>query len=529
MIAAPAGLFRGHDAFRTVHVGALVLCALLLPWSKAGTSMAQMLLAANWIIEGIIRKDLAPRIRRAFTSAPSLVFIGFLLLHGIGLLWTSDLKWGLDLVRILFPVLVFAVVLGSSPRLSAMEFRAILLAGAWSVVLSTVACLALREGDSADYRALSVFISHIRLTLLLCLAIVVFLLDRGGGLLLRRAGQAAAIWALLFIDRLGSLQGYFILALLASVFMWRWAGEQRPLLRLGLRAMLLLLPMVATFTLWSGLRARYRLPDPSIAQRFERTAGGEYYQHDIHNPQMENGHHVWTYVALGELERGWERRSSRSLDGSDDRGHPIWSTLVRYMASKGLRKDSVGLGLLSDADIAAVERGQPTAHPPRWGGLSERLDEVVFELQQYHALGAAEGHSVAMRIEYLKAGWAIAKGHWWGGVGTGDTQRAFDLQYEVMHTRLSGEWRHRAHNQYLTLWISFGVFGLCWCLFSWWWPAWRTGAWREPLFMAWALIFGVSCLTDDTLETQMGATFFALYYTLCVFAAPSSPPRKPLQ
>jgi O-antigen ligase len=89
-----------------------------------------------------------------------------------------------------------------------------------------------------------------------------------------------------------------------------------------------------------------------------------------------------------------------------------------------------------------------------------------------------------------------------------------------MGTDLAREWWHRAHNEYLTLWISFGLFGLAFALFTWWWPAYALGAWRDPLFVAWAVIFGISCLTDDTVETQAGATFFALYYALLVFAAP---------
>jgi hypothetical protein len=117
-------------------------------------------------------------------------------------------------------------------------------------------------------------------------------------------------------------------------------------------------------------------------------------------------------------------------------------------------------------------------------------------------------------------GWSIAREHWDTGVGTGDTQLAFNEAYERQRTSLAPEWRHRAHNQYLTLWISFGVFGLLWSLLSWWWPAWALGAWRTPLFVAWALIFAISCLTDDTIETQAGATFFGFYYALLVFAAP---------
>jgi O-antigen ligase len=198
----------------------------------------------------------------------------------------------------------------------------------------------------------------------------------------------------------------------------------------------------------------------------------------------------------------------------------MWSTAVRYLASKGLTKDSVGVMALSEADIRAIERGVPNHLEGRRNTLRERFEEVWFELQVYGDKGLASGHSVAMRLEFWRTGWQIAREHWALGVGTGDTQQAFDAQYVAVRSTLAPAWRLRAHNQYLTLWVSFGVFGLLWSLFSWWWPAWKLGAWRDPLFVAWAVIFGMSCLTDDTIETQAGATFFALYYALFVLAAP---------
>ncbi|MFN3875964.1 MAG: O-antigen ligase family protein, partial [Flavobacteriales bacterium] len=252
-------------------------------------------------------------------------------------------------------------------------------------------------------------------------------------------------------------------------------------------------------------------------------AGGAPYYHDTVSTQTENGHHVWTYLAWDELRRAWRLRSARTLDDPDDRGHPLWATAVRYLASKGMRKDSAAVMALSDEDIRAIERGEPNALRRGQGMLRARADEVLFELQQYFATGDASGHSVAMRIEFLKAGWAIAKANWLVGVGTGDTQLAFDAHYAATGSRLAPQWRLRAHNQYLTLWISLGIIGLGWSLFAWWWPAHRLGAWRQPLFVCWAIAFGISCLTDDTVETQAGATFFALYYALFVFAAPRTP------
>ncbi|HRH37553.1 MAG TPA: O-antigen ligase family protein, partial [Flavobacteriales bacterium] len=196
-----------------------------------------------------------------------------------------------------------------------------------------------------------------------------------------------------------------------------------------------------------------------------------------------------------------------------------WGTAVRYLASKGLRKDSVAIMSLNDDEIHAIEQGRANALHDR-GTIRERIEEVLMEIDLYRNGGSASGHSVTMRVEFQKAGLAIARSNMWCGVGTGDTQRAFNDHYAATHSTLDKRWWLRAHNEYLTLWISFGILGLLWTLFTWWWPAHVHGAWSHTLFIAWAIAFGVSCFTEDTIETQAGATFFALYYTLFVFAAP---------
>ena len=74
-------LKRSFFPFRTVHVSALVLCTVFLPWSTAFLSMAQMLLAANWFAEGFANGTMKERLRSSFTTAPPLVLVSFLLLH----------------------------------------------------------------------------------------------------------------------------------------------------------------------------------------------------------------------------------------------------------------------------------------------------------------------------------------------------------------------------------------------------------------------------------------------------------------
>lgn len=506
--------------FRTLHVAALVLCAVMLPWSTAFLSIAQMLLAANWIVEGLVRGTMKARLKAAFGSTATLVFLSFFALHLLGLLWTDDMTWGTDLGRILFPVLVFGIILSGSDRLSGGELRTILLFGAWSAVSSGLFGLVFSGAEQGDYRGLSMFISHIRLALLLCLAVAIFLYHRPVSLWLWCAQLTAAIVAMYLIGRLGSLQGLVILGCMALAVIWRRMAHAPLRWKLLVRSALIALPIVSLIGIAVLIEARHTPIPPGLGRQIEYTAGGEPYFHDTTNTQTENGTHVWTYISWLELRRNWPLRSQRSLDAPDAKGHPLWSTAVRYMASKGLRKDSVGVMALSDEDIRAIERGIPNVLYGKRGRVRERVDEVLFELDMYRSRGAASGHSVAMRIEFLKAGWALARENWLCGVGTGDTPEAFDTYYTETHSSLELQWRLRAHNEYLTLAISFGVFGLLWSLFSWLWPAYRLGAWRHPLFIGWAIAFGISCLTDDTIETQAGATFFALYYTLFVFAAP---------
>lgn len=512
----------GRDPFRLVHWCSLVLCIVFLPWSTAFLSMAQMLMVANWLAEGIARRSMKQRLQQAFTTAPALVFLSFLGLHLLGLLWTSPqgMAWGLDLVRILLPVLTFAVVLSSTPRLNKEELRSLLLLGAWSVVASTLISLMISDWALADYRARSVFISHIRLGLMLCFAIAVLLVYLPRAVWGKAAHLGAALWALYYLNALGSLQGAIMLLALALVFAWISAGKFMRGMRLALRTALILGPLLVFAGAAVVLQRSTAPPLPERSGWGEYTAGGEPYTFDATNPQRENGEPVWAWIAWEEVARTWRLRSSRPLQGSDAQGHPLSGTAVRYMTALHLRKDSSGVMQLSDADIRNIEQGITNPHAQERSQLRQRFNEITYEIGQYRALGRANGHSVTMRLEFKKIGLDLVRQNWWSGVGTGDTQVAFSAAHAQKDNGLDPQWWLRAHDQYLTWAVSFGLFGLGWLLFSLLWPAWKLEAWRHGLFLAWAILFGLSNLSNDTVETQAGATFFALYYTLFVFAAP---------
>lgn len=506
-----------RDAYRWIHLGALALVAIGLPWSNFLMSLGQLVLAGNFIVQGLVRHDLWRRSGRAFRSPALLVFVSFYLLQVIGLLWTTDQGWGFDLCRILAPVVVFAVILAASDPLEEEVLRGLLLLCAASTIASTFTCLALRPTDPLrdDFRSLSNFISHIRLALLLCMSAFVLVAYFPRKPWPRALHATAVLWCVLFLDLLESLQGITILLLVGTGWSWCVTRRMTTRARWSVRGALAIAILSCAAVLVHWVRDFHRM-EP-LGALDEKSAGGEVYFHDLKRPGHENGHAVWVNVAYHELKRGWMRRSSVPFDGTDAKGHRLRYTLVRYMASLGLRKDSIGMRMLSDVDVLRIEQGIPSVMRGSRGPLRDRVEEILFELDDYQSTGNPSGYSMAMRLEFWKTGWAIARREWLHGVGTGDTQHAFDEEYERRRSLLQEHWRLRAHNEYLTLWISFGVFGLFGALFCWVWPAWKNGAFRRPLFVAWALTFAISCLTDDTIETQAGATFFAFFYCLFVF------------
>ncbi|MBL7986140.1 MAG: hypothetical protein JNM91_14130, partial [Flavobacteriales bacterium] len=260
------------DRFRQVHVGALALAAIMLPWSEFLLSIAQFLLLGNWLVEGVVRKDFAGRFRRAFTSGPALLFMSFFALHLLGLLWTTDLSWGLDLCRILLPVIAFTPVLASTRPLAAGELRTVLLLGAWSVVASTLFCMAMRYEviGRGGYRELSIFISHIRLALLLCFSVVVFVVYRPRTVWPGVAHLLAVGWSLFFLDRLSSLLGAGIIALLACYGLWRASQSATTAMRWTLRGVLILVPLaIGGYVAWC-VHDYFREEPAQLAQLDER-------------------------------------------------------------------------------------------------------------------------------------------------------------------------------------------------------------------------------------------------------------------
>ena len=244
------------------------------------------------------------------------------------------------------------------------------------------------------------------------------------------------------------------------------------------------------------------------------TPQGEKYLHDTINFGLEDGKYTGIYMATNEMAEAWNKRSSIPFLGRDKANQLIQYTLIRYLTSKDLRKDAGGVNSLTEKDIDLIEKGIANINYVENPSIRTRISKILVGYQQYSDLHDPNGSSVMQRFEHWKASRLIIKEHFWFGVGTGDLPAIFKETYERTNSPLKSQWRWRSHNQFLSIWIAFGVFGAIWFLIVLVYPLIINKNYRGYLFPVFITIIMLSMLTEDTIETQDGVTLYAFFTSL---------------
>jgi hypothetical protein len=478
------------------------------------------MLVGNWLVEGKFRKKF-DRIRY---SKPALVLISFYLLHVIGLIYSSDMNYALKDLRIKFPLFFLPFILSTTEPPGKRNFHILLMLYIAAVVGGSFYSFGiLMTKDINDIREISPFISHIRFGLNVCMAIFVsiyFVLsyykEKAG---LRLLFGAVSVWLLVFLVVSKSATGFYVLFVTGFfVCVYAIVKLKNSRQKIILAALVIFVPIIVFSYLFIVVKDYLSFPQEDLTHLEIKTPDGNTYLHDtIHFP-VENGRHVGIYICDYEMRKAWNKRSSLNFDSTDQRSQYLRFTLIRYLNSKGLRKDRKGVESLSDKDIRNVEKGIANVEYAKKFSLKTRIYKLLWEFQVMKGGGNPGGHSLLQRLEFWKASIGIIKHHFWIGVGTGDIERAFEKQYEEHQSYIAPEWRFRAHNQYLAIFVSFGIIGLVWFLFSLLFPALYNHELHDYLYLVFFSILLLSMFYEDTLETQAGATFYAFLNSLLLFA-----------
>jgi hypothetical protein len=333
---------------------------------------------------------------------------------------------------------------------------------------------------------------------------------------------------IVFLSILESLTGLSILLIVSFLLGLSYFNSKRPLVaRLMLLGLILALGGIGA-QVYSIARGFLEVKPIVRSSLNYSTKQGHQYMNDTTSLEVENG----TYVRLGicweELKSGWERKSTHPYYGRDKNGNLISSTLNRYLASRGfLYKDSVSFAQLGMDEIHLIETGVTNCRYKRLSSLNARVYETIWEMDVYLKGGNPSGHSMTMRFEFWKTGWHIFRKHMLFGTGTGDVKKSFHEQYQTDHNKLDERWQLRGHNQYLAIAIALGIPGLALFLLTLLYPLLKNKMYRNYFYWTFWIIVVISFITEDTLETQTGATFYSLFNALFLFARPETVVSEP--
>jgi len=535
-----------------MYLCGLALMIASIPLSKFSMSVAQFTLAGTVIIDYINRERamslfngsvvkiilliipmglflIAESFFRIFKTffrkenLPAIIFLSLFLLHIIGLIYTTDLAYAFKDIRIKLPIFILPIIISVSPSLDYKKFRFLMLLFAAAVVAGTlITAQILLTQNITDTRNISIFISHIRFSLLIVYAFFIFLYfalrDKDLKSIWKIILVLLASWLLIYLFLSASMTGLLILP--ATILIYAIIR----LFKSGTRTLRVIIPSVIALIMIflavyiSGIvQDVYKVNPVDFSNLDKKTAEGNLYWNDTSIKDVENGHYVWIYIATLEMREAWSKRSQMDFDGKDERGQTLRFTLMRFLASRGYRKDAEGVNKLSDEEVRLIEQGVASIIYHEHSNIYVRLYKMIWGYKQFKFSGDPSGMSFLQRLEYWSASIEILKDHWLTGVGTGDLNIVFDQQYQEMNSPLPDPFRWRSHNQFLAIFIGFGIFGLAWFLISLVYPAYKLKMFNDYFYLIFFVIITLSMLTEDTIETQTGATIFAFFTSLLLF------------
>jgi hypothetical protein len=520
---------------------AMILLAVSIPLSEFGMSISQFLLLGLWIFEGAEKRNsissdqkhksrawkilinLGCKFRMLYNNPAAMVVVSFYMLHLIGIIYTSDLNYALKDLRIKIPLISIPVILATSAPLSIKRFHRLMLFFVFAVFSGTMASMyVLFTRHVADPRELSIFISHIRFSLTICFSVFILIYFIVKRIYTNKAAVysmiAGVVWLLMFLLILESVTGIMITVILGFIFLFYYISQLRSLALKVIVSLLLLASIVPAYRYLDKTVKEYSTPAALNMAELDRfTEFGAPYLHDTSTYGIENGQYVGLYISMVEMRHEWNQRSSLDFDGKDLKDQELKHTLIRYLHSKGLRKNALAVRSLSDKEIQHIENGIANKRYVEHFNLTSRFEQMAMGYHNYMRSGDPNASSVMQRFEYWKASAHIIKHNWLIGVGTGDLDDAFNRTYTQLDSKLHESFRMRSHNQFLAVFIAFGIFGLLWFIFTLLYPGLKSGKFTNYFYIVFFIIIIMSMLTEDTLETQAGATFFAFFNALLLF------------
>lgn len=527
-----------------IHHGIFVLltaalCAAI-PLSNYVMSMMLLFITANWLIEW----DFKAKWQRLKENRSVLLALLFMLVFSLGFIRADDYAVALDYWVTKLPLFMAPVLFVSSQRPNHKELNFILLCFILSVLYASVfSTIFYVSHEVQDIREISVFISHIRFSLCIDVAIVLLLyyafkekdwslptlvksfsdVQRSFRLLPQRKefnrsvfgvvlALVSTVWLLIYLFIAQTLTGIVLLLLVAVAYLLyvlfcHWKEKTYRWIAVGMFCLLAVFMVFVGSVTW-----RYFHVDKSRYLTIDTvTANGNPYENNM-NSMVENGSPIGMYVCEGELERAWASRSDKDINEPVDK-----ATLVRYLNSCHLRKDSAGVMALSDRDVHNIERGIANVDYTSGFGIKRALYPIFFSMELYRCSGDVQNSTLLQRVEYMRAAWHLVQKNWGLGVGLGNHKTAVSEQLKQEGSSMCWKERIGCHNQWLTFWLMGGIAVPVFFLIMLIYPFVEQKKKITFVYVAFFIILVGSMFTEDTLETEAGLTLFSVMNSILLY------------
>ncbi|RLD84309.1 MAG: hypothetical protein DRJ10_01595 [Bacteroidetes bacterium] len=247
------------------------------------------------------------------------------------------------------------------------------------------------------------------------------------------------------------------------------------------------------------------------------TINGNIYTQDTSNRKWENGHYLYLNLCEKELQKEWNKRSLADYKGLDKKNQQISQTLIRYLSSRNLAKDSVGIWTLSSNEVQLIENGCANYLYAEKLSAKARIYVVLWQLDNYFNNNFSNRQTISQRLVYFKSAFALIRNHFWVGVGPGDVLDESKSYNDHTPVGLSKEYSSRVHNQFLVEFVGLGVFGFIGFTIIIFYPFFKNKKWKDYLFTPFYLIVVISFFSDNLFESQLGIAFFSFFYSLLYF------------
>ena len=487
------------------HVFCLSLIVIGMPFSKFLMSLGTIALIANWFLEG----GVVSKFKSFFSNKVALFSTGVFLLFFLGLIHTQDFAYGLKDLRIKIPLLAFPIIFSTTHRLKKTHYFVIVRLFVLSVLASSLYGFLVYQDllpakrEISQLRDISQFISHIRLSMMIVLSL--FLIPKlfNNNVSQKVFGVVTSLWLLYFLSYMesatGLVLGFVTLFFISLYYLFR---------KKSIYGFAMIAPIVLVgIFLGQNLISTYNTIKIDTTNKDLLTLSGNPYDEEVDYYFFDNGNYSTDYLCEKELKQSWEAVSEVPYYGSDS----IFGAkyiLIRYLTSKGLRKDKEGLAALSKEDIVNVENGIPNYLHAN-SNMVSRVHLLMFEIDGYFQGVNSSGNSLAQRLQYWKLSKAMIMERPIFGSGTGDVANEFKKQYRANEECLDKMYQLRSHNQYLSTTIAVGVVGLMFFLFFVLYPVPTAFRERNYFYLICLCIALLSFISEDTLETQDGVFFYA--------------------